>query len=60
MRTELRSWAIIGVAGVVWLAVMITGAALIIVAALIGGVMDEQSDKLVSSLRGGDDESQAK
>ena len=40
-------------------AVMITGAALIIVAALIGGLMAEQSETFVSTLRSGDDESKA-
>jgi hypothetical protein len=41
-------------------AVMITGVALIIVAALIGGLMAEQSETFVSTLRPGDDESKVK
>jgi len=41
-------------------AVMIAGVALIIVAALIGGLMAEQSETFVSTLRPGDDESKAK
>ncbi len=41
-------------------AVMFTGAALIIVVALIGGLMAEQSETFVSSPGPGDDESKAK